>query len=522
MGCAKSKNSLRPFMPSSKGILYSGMNADSAHPVFADPNSPDYYKSNVPEIRQIGQPSATPSALKEEKINQISFVPENKNRIANVYKFESEPIGTGSFGEVRRGTHLQNGAVRAIKIIYKHKVEKSYLSKVMQEIFIMIQLDHPNVVKIYEYFIDEKFLYIVMEMVNGGELFDKIQEKKKFTEIEASEIFFQLLSAINYLHKHNIVHRDIKPENILLDGKNLKLIDFGTSREYSRDAGTMNKLEGTPYYIAPEVLEGEYTEKCDEWSAGVILYILLTGKPPFNGVTDEDIFAEVRKAKPPMNTPQMDTISSDAKDLIRRLLTKDYRLRYTAGEALEHRWFMKFHKPSVPIKGLLLDRIRDFNTKNKFQQSIYYFLVNHLASKEEKEELTKIFRQIDKNSDGVLSHEELMSAYRGSQTALTEQDVNELFERLDSNGSNTIEYTEFIAAALDKRKLLTQQRIEQCFKMFDKNGDNRISVNELASIFEGRQSFDREFWENMIKEVDKNNNGEVDFEEFKEILNKMA
>lgn len=455
----------------------------------------------------------------EKKLN---FVPENKSNISSIYKFKEGTIGTGSFGEVRKATNLLNGSERAIKIIYKHKMKAKELEKIMLEIYIMIQLDHPNIVKIYEYFIDEKFLYIVMEVVSGGELFDKIQEKKRFSEAEASEILFQMLSAINYLHKNNIVHRDIKPENILLEGNSLKLIDFGCSREFFKDSKMMTKVEGTPYYIAPEVLEEHYNEKCDEWSIGVIMYILLSGRPPFNGPSDDEIFAKILKGKFSLSIPQFDSITNEAKDLITKLLARNFKDRISAEEALRHPWFSNKNKSQVLIDPSVLKTIQDFNTKTKFEQSVYHFFVNQLASKEEKESLTNLFKTLDKNSDGVLSYDELLYAYKYANTALTEQDFKDLFVRLDTNGSKQVEYTEFIAAALDKKKILTETRIEQCFKMFDKNGDNKISAEELRSVFEGKQSIEKEYWELMIKDVDENQNGEVDFDEFKKILNKIA
>ena len=186
---------------------------------------------------------------------RLNFVPENKSSISSIYKFKEGTIGTGSFGEVRKATNLLNGSERAIKIIYKHKMKAKELEKIMLEIYIMIQLDHPNIVKIYEYFIDEKFLYIVMEVVSGGELFDKIQEKKRFSEAEASEILFQMLSAINYLHKNNIVHRDIKPENIIIQKDlTVKIADLGLARVLNGERGftATGETVGSVYYISPE------------------------------------------------------------------------------------------------------------------------------------------------------------------------------------------------------------------------------------------------------------------------------
>lgn len=157
------------------------------------------------------------------------------------------------------------------------------------EINILRELDHPNIVKMYEFFEDEKRYYIVTEICKGGELFDEIIARGKFTEKDAAVLMKQVLSCVNYCHKNHIVHRDLKPENILLeqnkDFDQIKIIDFGTSLLFD-SAKSLDEKLGTPYYIAPEVLNKKYNEKCDIWSCGVIVYILLSGMPPFNGQSD--------------------------------------------------------------------------------------------------------------------------------------------------------------------------------------------------------------------------------------------
>ena len=184
-----------------------------------------------------------------------NLVPENTSKITKEYKIWMDSLGSGTFGEVRKALHITTGETRAIKIVYKLQVSEKDQEKIMKEILIMKKVDHPHIVKVYEYFQDHKFIYIVMELVPGGELFTKIQELQRFTEREASEIFFQLVSAVNYLHLQKIVHRDLKPENIMLDdNRNIKLIDFGTAREFETSQ-KMRNCHGTPYYIAPEVLE---------------------------------------------------------------------------------------------------------------------------------------------------------------------------------------------------------------------------------------------------------------------------
>jgi len=169
----------------------------------------------------------------------------------------------------------------------------------------MIQIDHPNIIKLYEVYEDARYLYLIMEECTGGELFDRILDRIEgqnlFTEREAAAIFKQYMSAVCHCHSQKICHRDLKPENLLLSNDKpdspLKVIDFGLSKVYSNGNNHMNTKVGTAYYVSPEVLEGNYDEKCDIWSSGVILYILLTGEPPFNGANDNEIYRKISQRK---------------------------------------------------------------------------------------------------------------------------------------------------------------------------------------------------------------------------------
>ena len=180
-------------------------------------------------------------------------------------------------------------------------------------------------------------------MCYGGELFDKISEEQFFSEHDAAHIMKQVLSGINYCHQKNIVHRDLKPENLLLDkdesSPKIKIIDFGTSQTFDPDQPMSQKF-GTPYYIAPEVLKKKYTAKCDIWSIGVILYILLCGYPPFNGGNDKQIIEAVLKGKFTLEEPEWDDISEDAKDLVRKMLEYEPSKRISASDALQHKWIL--------------------------------------------------------------------------------------------------------------------------------------------------------------------------------------
>ena len=202
----------------------------------------------------------------------------------------------------------------------------------------MMQLDHPNIAKVYEYFISPKGLFIIMEYLEGGELFSKIKEQTFFSEKSAKAYLKMILQGVNYLHSKNIVHRDIKPENILFNNKgDLKLVDFGTSKFAGQRK--MKNTYGTPYYVAPEVLKEDYDIKCDVWSCGVVLYILISGVPPFNGSSEQDILDTVRQGKFSFKKKQFESVSREVKDLIEKMLQKDPSKRLSALQCLNHEWF---------------------------------------------------------------------------------------------------------------------------------------------------------------------------------------
>ena len=309
-------------------------------------------------------------------------------------------------------------------------------------------------------------------------------------EEDAAFIIKQLLSAITYCHSRGVVHRDLKPENILIDsmdkeGKiHIKVIDFGAAL-FVPPNSKLSRLFGTPYYIAPEVLKGKYNEKCDVWSIGVILYILLSGRAPFNGTTDNDIMNNVIKGIYSFKRNYYNNldniwknVSETAKNLITKMLTYDPESRISASEAFKHPWFegKDFATLTPDISQELINNINHFyvyifvlQSSDKLQQAAMMFIASQLMRRQEKENLTKIFMALDKNGDGSLTREELLEGYtklyKNKERARNE--VESLMAIADVDNNGLIDYSEFLLATANRKEIVSKVNVKQAFDLFD-------------------------------------------------------
>lgn len=270
--------------------------------------------------------------------------------ITDKYIIQDE-LGRGAFSVVKLAVEKSTGIKYAVKIIQKSKVEQD-MARLATEMEILKKVDHPNIIALKEIIDTKSCLFIVTEVVTGGELFDKIVELGQYTEKDAAVLVSKMVSAIDYLHSINIVHRDLKPENLLLkDSNNLsevKLADFGLSKIVGTKV-MMQTACGTPGYVAPEVLTATgYDKEVDMWSIGVITYILLCGFPPFYNENLPELFEQILKAEYDFPEDYWKDISSDAKDFIRKLLVVDPSQRMTGKSALAHKW-LSGHAPQKPL-----------------------------------------------------------------------------------------------------------------------------------------------------------------------------
>ena len=417
--------------------------------------------------------------------------------------------------------HYKTKEIRAIKAINKQEMRKTHFIQTLTEISILKEVDHPNVVKIYEFFESNNYFHIVMEMCQGKRLFNKIIDLGGVSERRTADILFQIVSALRYLHKHGVVHRDIKSENIMYNGKVAKIIDFGTSRHFD-PLKHMGELKGTVYYVAPEVISKKYNEKCDIWSAGILLFILLTGTPPFIGDRDQDIFSNILKQNYCINITEVEDISEESKDIVKKMLTYDHTERPSAKEILAHPWFkiLKRSTDGGSIKNMLKN-LEMFTTKNKLQEGIFYYFINHMVSKKEHAELAETFKILDINGDGEITKDELNEGFKKMNKIYTPEEIDQIFNLIDTDGSGSISYTEFVAAAIEKEQLLCDERLETVFKIFDEDKSGKISVEEFQKVFDKANYVDQEELIELIKEVDINDDGQIDWMEFRDLMRKM-
>lgn len=300
--------------------------------------------------------------------------------ITDHYTFE-KPLGSGKYGVVKLATSKANPDFKtAVKIIELAKLTGNYHSCV-SEIVTLKKADHPNIVKILEIFKDDKSLYIVMEYVEGKELFEFVVERTKIEETDSSNITKQLLKTIKYLNSLGICHRDIKPENILINPKSLqvKLIDFGLST-YFNDKPELTTKVGTPYYVSPEVLKGSYGKQCDVWSIGVITYILLTGCPPFQGENLSEVYNEILYEKLKLYKSDWEELSPYSLDFVKNMLKKNPENRLTAHKALQHQFITQKGYDDEKIKASVLRKLATDSEPKFLKREIFSMLSIYIKS----------------------------------------------------------------------------------------------------------------------------------------------
>ena len=457
-----------------------------------------------------------------------TFILKSPGTIAKKY-LKIKEIAKGTYANIYIVQSKSNLKTYCCKEILKSKIADTL--KFKNEINILSKVDHPNIIRLYEIFEDDRHYTLIMEECTGGELFQKISERAEkdeaFTEKEAVQIFKQLMSAVSYCHSIGICHRDLKPENILFLNNNpdspIKIIDFGLSKIFGeirpimkgnkQEKNTMSARVGTSYYMSPEVLQGNYDNKCDIWSCGVILYILLCGYPPFDGETDHEIFKAISRKKFHFPEEEWKTISDDAKDLIKHMIC-DSEKRFNAEMVLNHPWI---EKGAPNAKGSLSsfnsNSLKNYRNLYKLTKFVLGFIASRIGESDIAS-LRAIFEEMDANKDGTLTINEIKDGLNKmpQMGEIEEDEKKEIIKSLDTDKSQRIEYNEFIAACMEQKVYLREENLLDAFMMLDYDGSGKISKAEIKNALNGE--IDNETLEKLIQDFDLNGDGEVDYKEF--------
>ena len=468
--------------------------------------------------------------------NEVIVSQSNKNP-SDDYK-RVKFLGEGSYASVYCVENKITGAQRAMKIINKNENYSAEDDKeILNEINILRTLDHPNILKIFEFYSSKESYSLVTELCNLGELFNEIVDNGPFNENYSAYVMFQIFSAINYCHGMKIVHRDLKPENILIVARNenglpqVKVADFGTSKMFEKGV-VQKKLVGSSYYIAPEVLKKHYDEKCDIWSCGVIMYILLSGRPPFPGDSDKEIMDKVALGKYDLEESPFDQLSNSGKDLIKKLLVKDPKKRISASEALNHPWFKENKSKELfnrikdqSILKKLIKNLKAYHRDSIIQETALAYLVHNFPQMKDVVNACKLFNQIDVNGDGKINKDELLKGLQNKIKSDTlKKDVDIIFHNIDMDNNGYIEYEEFVRGAVSKERFINTKVIQFAFRYFDKDGSGEITFDEIEAVFKDSiqdKSNVHEALKKIIAEVDTNGDGIISFNEFADIMKKM-
>ncbi|CAD8151314.1 unnamed protein product [Paramecium pentaurelia] len=412
--------------------------------------------------------------------------------------------------------HNQTGVTK-IAIIQTHHYKQADLNKIQNKIQLLKKLDHPNIMFIYDFFIDSKQLYIVTENYDGGTLFSRLKSDNKDQSVSKNQLiqiyFQQIFAGLQYLHSIGINHKNLKPENILFQSQQnqlIKLVDYSNSRVKSNDDDLIEIN-----YLAPEVIQKQqYTQASDIWSCGVLLYEIWTRSLPFQGDNLKEKKENILKCKI-IKDESWNKIPPDAQKLINLMLNVNPSKRISAAECLKHDYFKNIvNYTDRTFVDDMLQRIQQYQSKSEFQKLLLSIMINKLMDEKEKEKLMIAFEAIDDNKDGKITKSELKKFLTSEkQRTLTDK----IFQILDSNQNGYIEFHEFLLASCDTDKLVNKENLEILFKFMDKNQSQQITIKELKSLFIEARLTDQE-WEQIFNQGDLNQNGKLSFQEFSQLL----
>ncbi|WOL06780.1 hypothetical protein Cni_G15514 [Canna indica] len=508
----KSKNSTSPTTPPPNSTPTS-----AAAPPSSSPAPP-----NVAAHKSSSPPAASQSPPKPVPIGLVLGRPmEDVRSVHNIGK----ELGRGQFGVTYLCTHKGTGEQFACKTIAKRKLtNKEDIEDVRREVQIMYHLSgQPNIVELKGVYEDKQSVHLVMELCAGGELFDRIIAKGHYTERAAASLLRTIVKIIHTCHSMGVMHRDLKPENFLLLNKNqdapLKATDFGLS-VFFKQGEVFRDVVGSAYYIAPEVLKRKYGPEADIWSIGVILYILLCGVPPFWAESERGIFNAILRGDIDLVSDPWPSISSGAKDVVKKMLNSDPKQRLTSFEVLNHPWIKEDGEaPDTPLDNTVVNRLKQFRAMNQFKKAALKVIAGCL-SEEEICGLKEMFKNMDSDNSGTITLEELKKGLSKQGTKLSEYEVKQLMDAADADGNGTIDYEEFITATMHINKMDREEHLYTAFQFFDKDNSGFITKEELEQALKEKGMYDGQEIKDIISEADADNDGRINYDEFVAMMRK--
>lgn len=420
-------------------------------------------------------------------------------------------LGKGLNGEVKVCKSRDKvGRHFALKVFSKNAKE---MESFRNEILIFLEMDHPNVARLYDVYETKYQLSLVMEYCRGGELYDQVLKSKHFTEVYAQRATRQMMRSVSYLHHKNIVHRDIKMENFLYrdnsENASLVLIDFGFSMRWANHAIKMKKGCGSLMYVAPEVIRKSYTNKCDLWSMGVIVYVLITGTPPFWGHTHKGTLRHICEGQVSTRGGNWDLVSSNARKFVRALLTRNPANRPNAEQALEMPWLVDSSQCTLGVE--VLEGLREFAEAQKFRRAALTILAWTVRAPERKK-VEHLFLALDKGKEGYVNLAEFQFALR-QEFSIDHAESARLFDAV-THGTK-MHYTDFLAAMVNHRIEVSEEIVTDAFSRFDVGHTGFIRTDDLRHVL--GDTFEHEDVNEMISAVTEDPRG-ISYEVFVDVL----
>lgn len=433
-------------------------------------------------------------------------------------------LGRGEFGITYLCTDVESGEKFACKSISKKKLKTAVdIEDVRREVEIMKHMPkHPNIVSLKDTYEDDNAVHIVMELCEGGELFDRIVARGHYTERAAAVVMKTIVEVVQVCHQHGVMHRDLKPENFLFANKKetspVKAIDFGLSI-FFKPGERFNEIVGSPYYMAPEVLKRNYGPEIDIWSAGVILYILLCGVPPFWAETEQGVAQAIIRSVVEFKRDPWPKVSDSAKDLVKKMLDPDPSRRLKVHEVLEHPWLQNATKaPNVFLGETVKARLKQFSVMNKLKKRALRVVAEHL-SVEEVAGIKEAFDTMDSGKKDKINLEEFKTGLHKLGHQIPDADVHILMEAADVDGDGTLNYGEFVAVTVHLRKMANDEHLHKAFTFFDRNESGYIEREELReALSDDDDANNEEVIIAIMNDVDTDKDGRISYEEFSTMM----